>query len=143
MEGLVQLTEKYIELTGNFVATEEVPCGSKITKEIYLYIAYTMGEAENLNAIVFQIEWSTDWGTTWFIDSTFHEDSDAITAGAVTADKKEFVYGSDSPPGTYDYIVAPFKVKGNMVRVSFREVNLKGGAITNYGYFIAYLGFNQ
>ena len=143
MEGLVNIREDE-KLTDSYDSCYPiaVPCGSKLTKEIYLYVGYTMGGGENFNSVVIKVDWSTDWGTSYFWDSDFREDSDATTTGTVTTDKMEFDFGSNVAPGTYENFVFPVEVKGNMARVSFREFSHKG-VLNNYGRCFAYLGYNQ
>jgi len=114
-----------------------IPTG--YAEEVYFYVGYTMGAGEAANAVVFYVEWSTDHGTTWFRDSDWHDDTDAVTNGAVTIDKKEFTYTADAAATVYDYIVVSLKNKGNAVRINFRE----SGVAANAGTCLAYIGFDK
>ena len=136
MEGLA-LIRAATELTNAAVDSSALPCRGN--DETFLYIGYTMGVGETNNLVQYYVDWSIDGGTTWFRDSDWHVDSDAITWGTVTVDKKLFVYGADAAAGTYDYTVISLKTKGNMVRASFYEV----GVAANYGTCVAYIGFNR
>jgi len=140
MRGLVNILPDEKIITDVYIEGIPVPCWR--SQEAYLYIGYAMGIAEAFNALVYKVEWSTDEGTTWFQDADIHDNTDALAAGAVIVSKKEFTYVADSAAETFDYIISSHRIKGNMIKVSFKEVTFKLPIINN-GQCKAFIGFKR